>query len=241
MAMRGRLSMLSMRVVRHAVGLAAAFACAEGLGLAAAFAHTDGFVVLLAQTARTASTAQTAQAVQAAQPQKRAGAGAWLDAPLSNWNAKVTTIPHAVINNTAPVMDPRCAETQRSGYSPEDKLLTNAGWKLFGEQQQFDDVSLVMALSTADGMCRPLGYQGFVFVGGKLAGTVSPKPVDSRVDGSISPIHLTSTSTLTVGFNRYTESDALCCPSKRQIVTFKIERTGPRPLLVPRDVAALGR
>jgi hypothetical protein len=138
-------------------------------------------------------------------------------------------------------MDPRCAETQRSGHSPEDKALTAAGWKLFGEQQQFEDVSLVMALTSADGMCRPLGYQGFVFVGGKLAGTVAPSPMNSRTDGSTSPIHLTSPSTLTVGFNRYTESDALCCPSKRQIVTYKIERTGPRPLLVPRDVAALGR
>jgi hypothetical protein len=176
-----------------------------------------------------------------AQPQKRAGAGAWLDGPLSNWNTRVTAIPRAAATQGAPAMDPRCTETQRTGHSAEDKALTAAGWKLFGEQQQFEDVSLVMALSTADGMCRPLGYQGFVFVGGKLAGTVSPKPMDARMDGSSAPIHLTSTSMLTVGFNRYTESDALCCPSKRQIVTYKIERTGPRPLLVPRDVAALGR
>jgi hypothetical protein len=173
----------------------------------------------------------------AAQPR----AGAWLDAPLNNWNTRLTTIPRATIAKGAPVMDPRCTDTQRSGHSPEDKALTAAGWKLFGEQQQFEDVSLVMALTTADGMCRPIGYQGFVFVGGKLAGTVSPKPMDARMDGSSAPIHLTSTSTLTVGFNRYTDADAMCCPSKRQIVTYKIERTGPRPLLVPRDVSALGR
>jgi hypothetical protein len=215
MAMRGR---LSIRGVRLAVGLA--------------FASAVAYICI---------SALSAQTVQKQMAQKRAGAGAWLDAPLTNWNTRLTSIPRAAMTNGAQPMDPRCTETQRSGHSPEDKLLTAAGWKLFGEQQQFDDVSLVMALSTADGMCRPLGYQGFVFVGGKLAGTVSPRPMDSRMDGSSAPIHLASTSRLTVGFNRYTESDALCCPSKRQIVTYKIERTGPRPLLVPREVAALGR
>jgi hypothetical protein len=102
-------------------------------------------------------------------------------------------------------------------------------------------VALVMALTTVDGMCRPMGFQAFVFVGGKLAGTVSPQPMDSRTDGSAAPIHLTTASTLTVGFSRYTPADALCCPSKRQIVTYTIERHGPRPLLVPRSVMPLGR
>lgn len=188
------------------------------------------------------AVASTLMAITQLSAAPTARAGDWLDArpPLSNWNAKLTSIPHATIIPSAPAMDPSCAETQRSGHSAEDKALTAAGWKLFGEQQQFEDVSLVMALSSADGMCRPLGYQGFVFVGGKLAGTIAPKPMDSRTDGAASPIHLTSTSRLTVGFSRYEPSDALCCPSHRQIVTYTIERTGPRPLLVPRDVASLG-
>ena len=206
-----------------------------GATLVVALAWMGGSPVA-GQSAR-AST-KTATSTSTSTPKR---AGAWLDSPLTNWNTKVTSIPRAMAGKNALPMDPRCTETQRSGHSAEDKALTAAGWKLFGEQQQFDDVSLVMALSTADGMCRPMGYQGFVFVNGKLAGTVSPSPMDSRMDGSTSPIHLTSTSTLTVGFNRYTDADAMCCPSKRQIVTYKIERTGPRPLLVPRDVAALGR
>ena len=167
--------------------------------------------------------------------------GAWLDAPLTNWNAKLTALPRAAVAKGAAAMDPQCKETQRSGNSPEDKLLAAAGWTLFGQEQQFEDVALVMALTSVDGMCRPLGYQGFIFVDGKLAGTVSPRPMDSRSDGASSPIHLTSTSTLTVGFNRYTGTDPLCCPSKRQIVTYTIDRTGPRPLLVPRTMMPLGR
>ncbi len=137
-------------------------------------------------------------------------------------------------------MDPRCNDTHRSGHSTEDKQITDAGWTLFGEEQQLEDVALVTALTRVDGMCRPLGYQGFVFVNGKLAGTVSPTPMDSRTDGSTGPIHLSSASTLTVGFSRYESSDALCCPSKRQIVTYTIDRTGARPLLVPRDMKPLG-
>jgi len=193
-----------------------------------------------------ASQAQPAASPAAARARAGAAAksgGRWLDTPLTNWNwnTKLTAIPRALLGKDAAPMDPRCKETQRSGHSAEDKLITGAGWTLFGEEQQFDDVALVMALTSVDGMCRPLGYQGFVFVGGKLAGTVSPEPMDTRTDGSTGPIHLTSTSRLTVGFNRYEASDARCCPSKRQIVTYNIERTGARPLLVPRDVVPLGK
>jgi LppP/LprE lipoprotein len=163
----------------------------------------------------------------------------WLDAPLTNWNATLTAIPRARIDKSAEPMDPRCKDTQRSGSSAEDKLLTSAGWTLFGQEQQLDDVALVTALTSVDGMCRPLGYQAFVFVDGKFAGTISPVPMDSRSDGSTGPIHLTSTSTITVGFSRYKPSDALCCPSRRQIVTYSIDRAGARPLLVPRTVTPL--
>ena len=169
------------------------------------------------------------------------GAGAWLDVTLTNWNTSLTAVPKAKIDKTTPPMDPQCSDTHRSGHSAEDKQLTSAGWTLFGEEQQLDDVALVTALTSVDGMCRPLGYQAFVFVNGKLAGTVSPTPMDSRADGSTSPIHLTSASTLTVGFARYKPGDARCCPWKRQIVTYNIDRTGPRPLLIPRSVIPLGK
>jgi LppP/LprE lipoprotein len=167
-------------------------------------------------------------------------AGAWLDLPLTNWNTSLTAVPRAKVDKNTP-LDPRCNDTHRSGHSAEDKQLTSAGWTLFGEEQQLEDVALVTALTGVDGMCRPLGYQAFVFVGGKLAGTVSPQPMDSRADGSTSPIHLMSASTLTVGFARYAATDARCCPSKRQIVTYTIDRSGPRPLLVPRTVMPLGK
>lgn len=167
--------------------------------------------------------------------------GAWLDAPLTNWNSSLTAVPKAKIDKKTQLLDPRCDDTHRSGHSSEDKQLTSAGWTLYGEQQQLDDVALVTALTTVDPMCRPIGYQAFVFVAGKLAGTVSPAPMNARSDGSAGQIHLTSVSTLTVGFARYKETDAMCCPSKRQIVTYNIDRSGARPLLIPRSVMPLGK
>ena len=45
-------------------------------------------------------------------------------------------------------------------------------------------------MSNADGMCRPLGYQFFLFVGDDFAGTLSPAPMDSRTDGGLSDLQL---------------------------------------------------
>lgn len=91
-------------------------------------------------------------------------------------------------------------------------------------------------MSGVDGMCRPLGYQAFVFVEGQLAGTLSPQPMNSRTDGDISRIFLTSSSSLWVEYKRYQESDALCCASGMSRVSFKIEPKAAKPLLIPVDV-----
>ena len=61
-------------------------------------------------------------------------------------------------------------------------------------------------MADADGMCRPLGYQLFVFVGGSFAGTLSPLPMDSRADQSSggwpAPDDIVSAD-----FSRFTSSD----------------------------------
>lgn len=71
-------------------------------------------------------------------------------------------------------------------------------------------------------MCRPLQYQSFVFVDGEFAGTLSPEPMDSRTDGALGHITLHSGTQLTAEYSRYEESDPLCCPSRRTVVTFEI-------------------
>ena len=49
---------------------------------------------------------------------------------------------------------------------------------------------MISGLAAYDGMCRPLGYQSFVFVDGVFAGTVSPEPMNSRTTGAATDVNL---------------------------------------------------
>ena len=88
-------------------------------------------------------------------------------------------------------------------------------------------------MSGVDGMCGPLGYQAFVFVGEQFAGTLSPQPMNSRTDGDISRIFLNNSSDLLVEYKRYDNNDPLCCPSGITRLSFKIEPKNAQPLLSP--------
>lgn len=160
----------------------------------------------------------------------------WLDAPLKNWNVAGAPLPAASKGREEPGMDDRCKDTLRAGNSPEDALVTGAGWLLFGPRQTFDDVTLVSATVGADGMCRPMGHQTFIFVHGTFAGTIAPQPMASRFDGDADRLFLYSASTMSAEFRRYSERDPLCCPSGRASVTYAIDRKGPAPLLVPTNI-----
>ncbi|MFN8557187.1 MAG: LppP/LprE family lipoprotein [Dehalococcoidia bacterium] len=92
-------------------------------------------------------------------------------------------------------------------------------------------VRVVLGASNYDGMCRPLGYQVFVFADGLFAGTVAPVPMDSRTDGAAGPSSLVDGDRLNVTFSRYAPSDPLCCPSRTSSVTYAIDRAGAAPVL----------
>ena len=114
-----------------------------------------------------------------------------------------------------------------------DKILAKQGWTLVGEAQIFGRTTAVTVTTGFDGMCRPRGFQTLVFVGNRVAGTLSPGPMDSRTDGSLVNVKMTSETTLTAEYVRYRESDALCCPYKTEAVTFIIKPDGANFLLVP--------
>ena len=61
-------------------------------------------------------------------------------------------------------------------------------------------------------MCRPLGYNGFVFVDGAFAGTISPEPMDPRTTGAGSITGLQN-GRINARYVRYAATDPLCCPS----------------------------
>jgi hypothetical protein len=115
--------------------------------------------------------------------------------------------------------------------------VSAAGWipfQYFGKPFAQGDVEIVGGMTGADGMCRPAGYNVFVFVGGRHAGTLSPGPMTSRLDGASGDVRMPLPE-IAVEFARYTEKDPLCCPSSRSTVRFRIDRTKVGVVVVPID------
>lgn len=156
--------------------------------------------------------------------------GAWLDDPTLAWNQPGMVIPPAPA--PAEATDPRCGAAARPDESPEEQALQDAGWTVWGSYVGGWGVRIVQGLATYDGMCRPWAYQTFVFVGGKLAGTLSPDPMYSRFDGALTRLDFYQADQIVAEYVRYTEQDPLCCPSARSTVTFTIEQVEGVPVVV---------
>jgi hypothetical protein len=157
----------------------------------------------------------------------------WLDAPLKNWNQVGMTVPKAPTADADPVLVKRCHQDPRPPASAGDRALVAAGWWLVGPLQLYGDTALLLASADVDGMCRPMKMQGFVFVGDRLAGTLSPDLMDSRADGSVTQWRLYDATTIAAEFARYKDSDPLCCPSAKTGVMYSITGGAKQPLLAP--------
>lgn len=179
-------------------------------------------------------------ALAAGAPSARAD-GAWLDAPLSNWNTPGMAIPRAP--QEPDPGNPNCGTTVRSPETDEDSAVAAAGWKLVGAYQGGYGAKVITGTSGFDGMCRPVGYQVFVFYHQVFVGTISPEVMVSRTDGSETQVFLNANfmpgraPTLFANFSRYTEQDALCCPSAISNVNYDIEFVDNGWVVVPKSVS----
>jgi hypothetical protein len=160
--------------------------------------------------------------------------GAWLDQPLSNWNQAGMDLPQAPPMD--PSTNPQCLPLQRLPETDADQSLTNAGWTLFASYNAGWNTYVVRALSGYDGMCRPLGFNVFVFADGQFAGTVSPELMNSRTDGTGDVRFFAAKDVIIAEFQRYTPQDPLCCPSGSATVTYQVNRMPGGPVLVPQNV-----
>jgi LppP/LprE lipoprotein len=154
----------------------------------------------------------------------------WLDRPIQNWNTPGAALPKAPPHTIA---DTTCKGLLRTPAGPEDRALIAAGWDLIGPLQTYSGTTIVTGESGEDGMCRPMGYQVFVFVGGKFAGTISPALMNSREDGSAQPNELFSAGQFAVTFSRYKKTDPACCPSGTSTVTYRVQTSGGAPVVMP--------
>jgi len=183
-----------------------------------------------------ASTAVSAFAVLLSLAPTAASAdGTWLDQPLSNWNHAGMAIPQAPPMD--PSTNPQCLPQKRPVETYADQALIDSGWTIFSGYHAGWDTYVVAALSGYDGMCRPLGYNVFVFADGQFAGTISPDMMDSRTDGTGDVRFFAAKDTIIAEFQRYTPSDPLCCPSGHATVFYKVNHTPAGPVLSPESVS----
>ena len=93
----------------------------------------------------------------------------WLDTPLVTWNQPGMGVPIA-----APAVgdfglnDPFCSRSIRPPETAADLEVTAAGWSLVGSYEGGWGVLAVTGTTGFDGMCRPMGYQVFVFAARRL-------------------------------------------------------------------------
>lgn len=153
--------------------------------------------------------------------------GSWLDeSKPASWNAPGASIPAAP--KTQGAVDSRCREQARPAQLAEDKRVIEPGWELVGPYHGGWQVVVIRATAGYDGMCRPRQYQDFVFVQGTFAGTLSPRPMDSRTDGALGRVSLQNGRRLTAEYERLAASDALCCPSRTTTAVFDVaNHVGP--------------
>jgi hypothetical protein len=166
----------------------------------------------------------------------------WLDQPQpANWNGVFNPVPRAPGTTAAPPAE--CAARERGPGGDEERQVTDAGWRLSADpppaaEPDLGGLRVVLGLTGYDGMCRPMGYQLFVFAeGATFAGTVSPRPMDSRQDGAGAIAAAPAPDTLTATFSRYAQGEPECCPGRLTTVTYRLDRGAARPLLTPAGVA----
>ena len=164
----------------------------------------------------------------------------WLDAAMQNWNVPGSALPRAEPDGEPiPELAKRCAYLPLLRNTAGERALADAGWvpfHMFDKQILEGDVEIVGGLAAADGMCRPADYNVFIFVGGRFAGTLSPAQMISREDGTVAGGIRLSGDVIAAEFSRYLDKDALCCPSGRVRVQYRIDRKSNPPVVVPVSV-----
>jgi hypothetical protein len=167
----------------------------------------------------------------------------WLDRALTSWNHAGDPVPIApAADETTAAIIGRCQLTPPRTTTAE-RAVAGAGWIPFwnvDQQLVREDVEIVGGMRGADGMCRPLVYNLFVFVGGRFAGVLSPTPMASRLDGSSSVVRL-PLPMIAAEFARYASTDPLCCPSSRVTVRYRIDHTSAGPVVAPVDIRTTRR
>jgi hypothetical protein len=138
-------------------------------------------------------------------------------------------------------LEKRCG-TPRAASPESIAALGRARWVPFLHLDQAisrNGIEVVGGMTAATPGCEPTAFNLFVFVGGQFAGTLSQTAMNPTRDGAAGAVRITGADTLTAEFARYKPGDAECCPSSRDRVGYRIEKTGAGPTLVQTDTRQL--
>ena len=151
---------------------------------------------------------------------------AWLDQPLTGWNAPGSALPTGTTDAAARAdAFKRCQLAAPA--TTVDRALEAAGWipqPHLDRPLTSNDVEIVAGFSSVDASCAPVAFNLFVFVNGRFAGTLSPVPMTTSRDGVAGAVRLASADSVTTEFARFAPGDLECCPSTRVRVTYRIDR-----------------
>ncbi|HEY7390179.1 MAG TPA: LppP/LprE family lipoprotein [Bryobacteraceae bacterium] len=112
----------------------------------------------------------------------------------------------------------------------EERAVARAGWLVFASYQDGEGLTVVGGAASEDGMCRPDPYQFFVFFQGRYAGTLSPRLMRARTDGSVNKVSFVD-GKVVAAFSRYTPADPLCCPSRVSEATYEVGQESGEPVV----------
>jgi hypothetical protein len=159
----------------------------------------------------------------------RLDSGKWLgQSQPANWNAAGTGVPPANVPVNFGAAPGQCSDYAPAAPSAEEIAVVNAGWKLVRPVLSGNGVTIVYGLLSYDGMCRPMQLQLFVFVQGTFAGTLSPLTMNSREDGMVSNVEIgPGGHSIQATYQRYSDTDPLCCPSLTSTVRFAVDAAIP--------------
>jgi LppP/LprE lipoprotein len=153
----------------------------------------------------------------------------WLDRPLTHWNKPGAALPSPAQKPVATAALARRCSLNASTPASAAAAVTAAGWIPYLHQDRAlarEGVDVIAGLSDANAACEPVGFNLFVFVDGRFAGTLSPVAMTTGRDGVAGAVRLVDSHTLTAEFARFVPGDLECCPSTRVRVTYRIDRGG---------------
>jgi hypothetical protein len=159
---------------------------------------------------------------------------AWLDQPLTGWNAPGSALPKGTTDAAARAdAFKRCQLAAPA--TTVDRALEAAGWipqPHLDRPLASNDVEIVAGFSSVDASCAPVAFNLFVFVGGRFAGTLSPQLMAPRKDAAAGPVRFVNDG-ISAEFARYKAGDSDCCPTARVAVQYRIDRSTAGPSVVP--------